>query len=131
MPNVMLDHKHLFVRATLKNPPMRTEFLKSWLLDLVVAADMKVFFGPFTKECNTPGNEGITGIVCIETSHISVHVWNKCVPAIMHLDVYSCKSFDKQIILDKLNIFNPLHYNFKIMDRNTTIKIIDEGEFNI
>jgi len=37
-----------------------------------------------------PGNQGLTSVTIIETSHIAVHVWDEVSPALMQMDVYSC-----------------------------------------
>ena len=100
-----LNHKHIMVYATVKNPPTDTDLMKDWFIRLVEAVDMKVVIPPQVVNLRTPGNEGITGVVTIETSHSSIHVW-ECAPvAFLNFDLYSCKDFDPQTILKLISVF--------------------------
>ena len=73
----MLNHKHILVNATIKNPINDTAYIEKWFERLVEAVDMKILIPPKVVYCDTSGNEGVTGIVCIETSHSSIHIWSK------------------------------------------------------
>ena len=74
--NKLLIHKHLIIRAEVKNPPKNEEQLTEWLRNFITFIDMKVLMGPYVKYCKTEGNRGITGVAVIETSHIAMHVWD-------------------------------------------------------
>jgi S-adenosylmethionine/arginine decarboxylase-like enzyme len=123
-----LDHKHIIVNATVKQPLVDVEGTKKWLKDLVEAVNMKIVLGPFAEYCNAEGNEGITGCVCIQTSHCSIHVWDKLKPAIMRLDLYSCDTFERETVLNHLKYFEPITYEWITLDRNDKIKILEQGE---
>ena len=85
-------HKHILVTGYLENAPKEdyVDFLEDWFLRLVKAVDMEVFIAPNCKWCADAGNEGLTGIVGITTSHSSIHFWDGS-PAFYKFDLYSCK----------------------------------------
>jgi S-adenosylmethionine/arginine decarboxylase-like enzyme len=89
-----------------QSPEDQEEFVDELLEEIVVAADMNVLSGPHSVYCCTKGNEGVTGIVLIETSHSSIHIWEKCPntgkPLLVQFDLYSCKDFNDEKILDTL-----------------------------
>ena len=98
----ILEHKHLIIRAEVSNPPTDEAWLHNWLNTLVEKIGMKVCRGPITAYVDMPGNEGLTGVVVIETSHIAIHVWDAVDPALVQLDVYTCSTLDKDIIFKEL-----------------------------
>lgn len=117
-----LDHKHMLVFAYVQKPPKVVEHLEDWFRRLVEAVNMKVLIDPKCVYCDTPGNEGITGIVCIETSHASIHFWEKHDQnpdlACLQFDLYSCKYFDPKTVMELLNEFGLIDYQYTIVDRN-------------
>ncbi len=86
-----LDHKHYIVDM---NSPNTKDFTAedciNLLNDLVEAIQMTTFLPARSKRCDTIGNEGVTGDIVIETSHITIHTWDY---GRISLDLYSCKSF--------------------------------------
>jgi S-adenosylmethionine/arginine decarboxylase-like enzyme len=121
-------HKHLLVNATVSRPLSSKESCEKWLGDLVDLIDMKVLIEPTAKYCDTPGNEGVTGAVIIETSHISVHVWDKAQPPYIRMDVYSCKEFDQQSVLDYLDTtMGVYNCNWAVIDRNDDMMLKELG----
>ena len=42
----ILEHKHLIIRAELKNPPKCAEAIQDWMKLLVDKIDMKILMGP-------------------------------------------------------------------------------------
>ena len=52
-----------------------------------------------------------------ETSHVAIHVWDEDNPSLIQLDVYTCGSLDKQIVLDALTQFDPVKIDYKYLDR--------------
>lgn len=113
----MMQHKHLIIRAEVNNPPQKhdTEVMNTWFQELITKIDMEVLLGPYSIYCEEPGNEGFTGICAITTSSITIHTWND--PAIVQLDVYSCKDFDMNIVTSHLEIFTPTKIEYKFIDR--------------
>jgi len=77
------------------------EFLQKVMLELVDELNMEVLVGPrfhrveFQPEnLETDADEGgVTGMVVITTSHISIHTWP--LRERFSLDVYSCRKFDE------------------------------------
>jgi len=123
--NKPLIHKHLIIRAEVKNPPKNEEQLKNWLTDFITFINMKVLMGPYVKYCDKVGNRGITGVAVIETSHIAMHVWDETDPGTMQFDVYSCSEFDPYKIADKLQAdFDVVKLDYKFLNRETELKPI-------
>ena len=125
MKNSLLVHKHLIVRAEAVKPPKDEEQLKEWMKDFVEAIHMKIFMGPYVKYCTMPGNRGITGVAIIETSHITMHIWDEPQPALMQFDVYSCGDFDVEAICKKIkDDFNIEKIEYKFLNRETGLQDI-------
>jgi|TARA_B110000261_G_scaffold161874_1_gene204249 S-adenosylmethionine/arginine decarboxylase-like enzyme len=118
----ILEHKHLIIRAEVSNPPTDEAWLHNWLNTLVEKIGMKVCRGPITAYVDMPGNEGLTGVVVIETSHIAIHVWDAVDPALVQLDVYTCSTLDKDIIFKELEQWNPTKVEYKYLDREFGLK---------
>jgi|TARA_B110000483_G_scaffold129705_1_gene155411 S-adenosylmethionine/arginine decarboxylase-like enzyme len=118
----LLEHKHLIIRAEVNNPPRDEVWLQNWLTELVDKIGMKVCRGPITAYVDMPGNEGLTGVVVIETSHIAIHVWDAVEPALVQLDVYTCSTLDKDIIFAELEQWNPTKVEYKYLDREFGLK---------
>jgi S-adenosylmethionine/arginine decarboxylase-like enzyme len=117
-----LDHKHILIRANVRKPPTDPEVVKDWFRRLVKAIDMKILIPPEVTNCTTPGNEGITGVCTIETSHSSIHVWESAEIPFLQFDLYSCKRFDPDIVMSFIHEFDPYDTETMIVDRN------DNGE---
>ncbi len=113
----MLVHKHLIIRAEVSEPPRAPVFVEEWLQDLVDRIGMKVLGGPYARYVNIPGNQGVTGVVIIETSHIALHVWDETNPGLLQLDVYTCGPFDPDIVFDQIKQFEPVKVEYKYLDR--------------
>lgn len=120
---VELNHKHLIYNSysdTCRNWSVAEITLL--LLDVVKVADMTVMMGPYVQRCDTEGNEGITGAVVIETSHCSIHIWDK---GEIRFDLYSCKDFNEKDVVKLLNTYFFVadqeilyNYDYVILDRN-------------
>jgi S-adenosylmethionine/arginine decarboxylase-like enzyme len=123
--NNLLIHKHLIIRAEVKNPPKDEQKLAEWMKQFISFINMKILMGPYVKYCDKVGNRGITGVAVIETSHIAIHVWDETDPAIMQFDVYSCSEFDPYKIADKLQAdFEVVKLDYKFLNRETELKPI-------
>ena len=123
----MPDHKHLLVRAEVNKPIKDEKILKKWLKDLVKKIDMKIIKGPYAGYVNKEGNRGITGIVAIETSHISIHIWDEESPALVQFDVYSCASFSTHEVIMHTALMEPIKVEHLFIDRG---KKFDMGNIN-
>ena len=114
----VIEHKHLIVRAETEFAPTEVE-LHDWLRGLVHKLRMNILSGPHTG-CVTdvPGNNGPTGVVVIETSHIACHVWTDPVDHnLIQLDVYTCGKMDVDAVIAHLNQYNIIKYDVKLFDR--------------
>ena len=113
----MLVHKHLIVRAECLDPPLDPQYVEQWLKNVVELIGMKVCRGPISAYVDVTGNEGATGVVIIETSHIAIHVWDRRMPALVQLDVYTCGQFEPQKIFNALQEFDVQKLEYKYLDR--------------
>jgi S-adenosylmethionine/arginine decarboxylase-like enzyme len=120
-----LFHQHVLIKAFVKDPPVKEAHLEKWLAELVSDIKMKIVIQPRAYFVDTKGNEGLTGSVNIETSHIAIHVWSEDKPPMIQMDVYSCTCFENQTVLNKLNEFGLLSYELMHIDRNDGFKVVD------
>ena len=74
--------------------------LEKFLYDLVEEIDMRVLISPQLKFSHQKAWSGLVGIV---TSHISFHYWT--IEQYVQLDIYSCKKFDREKVIDFCNNF--------------------------
>jgi len=123
-----VEHKHVLINARVNNPLYTFQEAIDFLNDLVNRVGMKVLMGPHATYVNTPGNQGVTAIVGIETSHIAFHVWDEESPAKLQFDLYTCGSLDKQVVLDAVNEkFDVVSGDYRIFDRETGFVLMEEG----
>lgn len=110
-------HKHLLVKGYLKEP-LQKEFLpelEDWFVRLVDKVGMNILIPPKAVWCDTPGNEGLTCTVCIDTSHSSIHSW----PDFFTFDLYSCKDFEVDDVFDMLYELGTVKVEYDVIDRNS------------
>jgi len=113
------NHLHLLVKGYVKNPPKTAEILNVWLSELVSKVDMKVVAGPTSVYVDEPGNEGVTGTITLATSHAAIHVWDAEEPAMFQFDIYSCKDYDPNVVLNHIdNNFDLTEAYWSFIDRN-------------
>jgi S-adenosylmethionine/arginine decarboxylase-like enzyme len=115
----LLQHKHIIIRAEVEAPPFDTTQIELWLKQLVNDLGMKIMMGPISGYSPIVGNRGLTAAVVIETSHIVLHAWDEDDPAMLQLDVYTCSHLDKNVVLDAIEQFKPVHVDYKILDRES------------
>ena len=113
----MLVHKHLIIRAECLDPPLDPQYVEQWLKNVVELIGMKVCKGPISAYVDVEGNEGATGVVIIETSHVAIHVWYSRSPSLVQLDVYTCGAFEPQKIFNALKEFDVQKLEYKYLDR--------------
>tara|TARA_B100000029_G_C17337287_1_gene873986 strand:- start:101 stop:487 length:387 start_codon:yes stop_codon:yes gene_type:complete len=123
----MVMHKHLLIRAEVNNPIMEEKILKKWLKNLVDKIDMKIIKGPYAGYVNKEGNRGLTGVVMIETSHVSIHIWDEEKPALVQADVYSCAEFSANEVLVLFEPMEPVKINYMIVDRKDKFDIVKQS----
>jgi len=110
-------HKHLIIRAEVKNPLKDELLAMDWMNKLIDKIGMKVMMGPFAKYLDVAGNRGLTAVAIIETSHIALHIWDEDDPALVQLDVYTCGPLDPYDVVEALREFHPSKIEMKYLDR--------------
>lgn len=123
----ILEHKHLIIRAELKNPPKCAEAIQDWMKLLVDKIGMKILMGPYAIYSDMVGNQGLTAVTIIETSHIAMHVWDEVDPALMQLDVYTCSTLKIEDVFEALGDFAPVNVQYKYIDREHDLTLLDKG----
>lgn len=118
-----IEHKHFIIRAEVKKPFVNVEDTKDWLRRLVIAIGMKLCKsgGPHVDYVEAEGNNGIAGVAMIETSHVSVHCWDKSDPALAQIDVYSCAWYDPEIVIAFVMEMQPTSMRCMLLDRSKDI----------
>ena len=116
-----LVHKHIIIRAEVKNPPLCEETISQSVQNLIDRIGMKLLMGPYAKYVNIEGNRGLTVACIIETSHIVLHSWDEMSPGIVQLDVYTCGELDTNIVFEWLKQFEPVKLDYKYIDRENGI----------
>jgi len=127
---MQLDHKHLVLRAEVVNCPAEESLheVLEWMKILIKKIDMKLMQGPAISYVDQPGARGTTCMALIETSHIVIHIWDEPEPGIIQLDIYSCKEFKLDIVMNHIKqYFNVINIQYKFLDRTSGMKIIDES----
>lgn len=127
MSNKLLEHKHLIVRAELNNPPKCVDTINVWMKDLVERIDMNILMGPYAVYSNMVGNQGLTAVTIIETSHIALHVWDEVDPALMQLDVYTCSTLNIDDVFNAIEDFTPVRVEYKYIDREHDLTLLGKG----
>jgi S-adenosylmethionine/arginine decarboxylase-like enzyme len=121
------NHLHLIVKGTILNAPKTEAELNDWFIRLVEKVRMVVVAGPTSVYVNEEGNEGLTGTVTLATSHSSIHIWDAEVPAMFQFDIYSCSCFSAEEVLDHLNEFGLVEYEWIYIDRNKGLQPVSKG----
>lgn len=111
------EHKHLIIRAEVREPPIDPVWATNWLTHLVQKIGMKILMGPYATYCPVPGNAGLTAAAIIETSHIVMHCWDEGDIGEMQLDVYTCSHLNPQDIFDELEQFGLEKLEYKYLNR--------------
>lgn len=123
----LLEHKHLIVRAELQEPPYSVVEIKDWMRTLVDKIGMNILMGPYAVYSDMEGNQGLTAVTIIETSHIALHVWDEVEPALMQLDVYTCSALNTEDVFNAIEPFKPTKVEYKYIDREYDLTLLDKG----
>lgn len=128
-----LNHIHLIVTAWGDRPPMTADEGNAWLLRLVELIDMQILMESRAIFCEDLGNEGVTGIVGLTTSHASFHSWHDAPRPFINLDVYSCRNFDTKVIFDHLKTqWGVGEVSYMVIDREDgRNEVLEQGRTTI
>ena len=95
---------------------------------LVDYIDMKTIQGPYASYVTKEGNQGLTCIVMIETSHIALHIWDEPSPAEIQFDLYTCGDLPVDKILRKLEDELGLKdYHYMVLERSTGFNVLERN----
>ena len=104
--NIPLTHEHLVVRALVARPPVSVDEIVLWATALVEnGLQMSFLHAPIGAYCADEGNKGCTVVAILNSSHLAIHVWDESRPALIQLDVYSCKALNMGKVLQHLDAF--------------------------
>lgn len=108
----MADGKHFILDAEGVEKEQLTdrEVMRKVLIELPEIINMKRLTDPIIVK-GAPHNPGLTGIIIIETSNITLHTFENS--GKFSLDIFSVKSIDEEKIISYLK----KHYKFKILRR--------------
>lgn len=109
----------------MRKAPWSAEALNEWLVRLVEAINMKVCIEPRSVYVDKVGNEGLTGQIGLETSHASIHIWDAQVPALVQMDVYSCRCFNNEMVLELLREFDLIEAELMSIDRASGFEVFE------
>ena len=125
-------HKHFILRAEIKHPPREKDKQRiwNWMFFLIKDIGMKIMFGPEVRYVRKEGNEGLTAVAIIETSHVALHVWDKQDPPLLQLDVYTCGPFKPEVVLKAIKEFIPTKLQWKYLDREKDLHTVDIGQWH-
>jgi S-adenosylmethionine/arginine decarboxylase-like enzyme len=95
--------------------------------NLVDSIGMKILMGPYSVYSEMVGNQGLTAVTIIETSHIAMHVWDEVDPALMQLDVYTCSTLNVDDVFEAIKEFEPVKVEYKYIDREHDLTLLSKG----
>ena len=112
-PHLTLDLKGC-PKEVLENYELHFNYLKTLpeMIDMTPITQPYVFFFSFL----VPEDKGITGIVIIAESHLSIHSFQE--KEYTFIDIFSCKDFDvKKAVEYTVNIFKPESFEMNVVER--------------
>ena len=134
----VIEHHHLLLRLETEKCPGVDDItaMKGLLSKIIGEIGMKPLDEPRVFYVSRPKyNEGMTGIIPIQTSHIAFHFWtapeasvlinpkSKC---LLQMDLYTCGKLTKRqvgIILHHLTQFQPTHAEITKLNRKYGLSI--------
>jgi S-adenosylmethionine/arginine decarboxylase-like enzyme len=123
----ILEHKHLIVRAEVRNPPKDTTKMEKWMSTMVSAIGMQELASPRAIYSDMVGNRGLTCDVILNTSNAVIHTWDEIDPGLFMLDVYTCGALDPNVIFGLLEEFDPVKIEYMYLDREHGLRVLETG----
>jgi S-adenosylmethionine/arginine decarboxylase-like enzyme len=122
-----LIHQHLIMKIEMTEAPAYLDDPLFWqdFIDTMITGPLGMVIAIPARAVlvSDPDNYGVTGSANLTTSHISWHVWSQDDPVVVQLDVYSCKCFDADALMDWIA---------KILDRklisNIRYSLVDRAD---
>jgi len=123
-----LDHRHIIVTAYVSNPPLTVKSGEDFLHELVDLVGMQILMNANAIYCEDLGNEGVTGVVGLTTSHSSFHSWHMAERPFVNFDLYSCRDFSAEEVLKHIDkSFGILEATFMVINRNDGLNMVVEA----
>ena len=123
----ILEHKHLIVRAEVRNSPKDPVKMEKWMSAMVSAIGMQELAAPRAIYSDMIGNRGLTCDVILNTSNAVIHTWDEVDPGLFMLDVYTCGALDPEVIFGLLEEFDPVKIEYMYLDREHGLKVLETG----
>jgi hypothetical protein len=121
-------HNQLLVNGYTDSALKSEKSAVEWMQSLVDSIDMKTIQGPYASYVTKEGNQGLTCIVMIETSHIALHIWDEPSPAEIQFDLYTCGDLPVDKILRKLEDELGLKdYHYMVLERSTGFNVLERN----
>lgn len=126
-----IKHLHILLRAECHTSPGPDDEQKIYdkVVTLINDIGMKVFMNPVVKYMPDVGNEGLTYIAGLETSHTSFHAWD--LPSesfltykgstLLNSDIYTCGCMGEKeisVFLNFISEYNPKLVTAIVIDRS-------------
>lgn len=131
-----IQHHHLLLRLETVDCPLKDDMerMKNKINKIVKDIEMKPLSKVQTYYMETPKfNQGMTGLVVIQTSHLTFHFWKNPDSSILHnphskcllqADIYTCSKLSgHQIatVLKELEDYKITHADINLLNRKKTL----------
>jgi S-adenosylmethionine/arginine decarboxylase-like enzyme len=121
-------HNQLLVNGYTDKPLTDEKSAVEWMQSLVDSINMNTLMGPYATYSTKAGNQGLTCIVVIDTSHIAIHLWDEPNPAELQLDLYTCAELPTDEVLKKLEEELGLRdYHYMVIERSSGFEIVERN----
>jgi len=69
-------------------------------------------------------------MLILKKTHSSIHIWDNTDPSLFQFDIYSCSCFTPEEVLEHLNKFELIDFEYIFINRNDKMKIIEVKSSN-
>lgn len=123
-----LNHSHVLINGFIKKPPKSVDDMITWMSSLIKKIKMKQLLAPWAEYIDGEDG-GMTCVAILTTSHCSIHVWDTVDKPYFRFDLYSCKSFDVDDIVNMLSEFDVYELDVVEIDRNNSIRMVNNFSY--